>query len=132
LVHESWLRATQGQGDIPSERAQFFGFAASVMRSVVIDHVRRRDAGKRGGGQTDVTLSTSLPDRDESPLSLLDLDSGLRELQRIDARCHDVVEMRYFAGLNHSEIAAALGVSEPTVKRDWRRAKAFLLDYLRH
>lgn len=129
LVHESWLRTTQSAAETPTRRAQFFGFAASVMRSVIVDHVRRRDADKRGGGDHPVTLSTSLPDA-PALTSVLQIDEALVALAAIDTRCHDVVEMRYFAGLNHAEIAAALGVSEPTVKRDWRRAKAFLYDYL--
>lgn len=130
LVHESWLKASQTPADLPQARPQFFGFAASVMRNVVIDHVRRRDAEKRGGGQALMTLSTSLPDGTIGKASILRLDDALRELAEVDRRCHDVVEMRYFAGLSHSEIASALGISEPTVKRDWRRAKAFLYDYL--
>jgi RNA polymerase sigma factor (TIGR02999 family) len=130
LVHESWLRTSQTHADLPLARPQFFGFAASVMRNVVIDHVRRRDAEKRGGGLDAVTLSTSLPDGTIGKASVLRLDEALRELATVDERCHAVVEMRYFAGLNHAEIADSLGVSEPTIKRDWRRAKAFLFDFL--
>lgn len=130
LVHESWLRTSQTPAPLPGGRPQFFGFAASVMRNVIIDHVRRRDADKRGGGAEPVTLSTSLPDGTLGQTSVLKLDDALRELAAIDPRCHNVVEMRYFAGLSHAEIASSLGVSEPTIKRDWRRAKAFLFDYL--
>lgn len=130
LVHESWLRTSQTAAALPAARPQFFGFAASVMRNVVIDHVRRRDAEKRGGGLDPVTLSTSMPDGTIGKSSLLRLDEALRELAKLDERCHSIVEMRYFAGLSHAEIAESLGVSVPTIKRDWRRAKAFLFDFL--
>lgn len=129
LVHESWLRASGSTHDASHRRA-FFAFASAVMRSVIVDHVRRRTAEKRGGGAEAVTLSTSLPGDGVAPVTVIALDTAMRALARVDERCHRVVEMRCFGGLELEEIADVLGVSTPTVKRDWRRARAYLYEAL--
>ncbi|HEY0817774.1 MAG TPA: ECF-type sigma factor [Rhizobacter sp.] len=128
IVHEAWLRC----GDAPggSSRGQFFAYASTVMRSVIVDHVRERAAQKRGGGVASVTLSTSaLEDLPGEPDALA-VDEALQALGRVDARGHKLVEMRYFAGMTMEEIAEVMELSVPTLKRDWRRARAFLFDYL--
>jgi len=100
------------------------------MRSVIVDHARARAAGKRGGGLADVTLGTGALEGLPQPPDALQVDEALQALARVDARCHSVVEMRYFGGMTLEEIAAVLELSVPTLKRDWRRARAFLFDYL--
>lgn len=129
LIHEVWLKSA---GPVPREaalhRGQFFAYASRVMRSVIVDHARERLADKRGGG-AQVTLSTTALDQLGSP-DVLRLDDVLQTLERADGRAHQVVQMRFFGGLELEEIAAALGVSVPTVKRDWRKARAFLFDAL--
>ena len=109
-------------------RAQFFAHASKVMRSVIVDHLRSRLADKRGGG-ANVTLSTTALEQLPPP-DVLKLDDVLQMLERADERAHQVVEMRFFGGLEMEEIAETLGVSVPTVKRDWRKARAFLFDAL--
>lgn len=126
LIHEVWLR-TAGQ-EAALHRGQFFAHAIKVMRSVIVDHVRERQANKRGGG-AQVTLSTTALEQ-LSPPDVLRLDDVLQMLERADGRAHQVVEMRFFGGLELEEIATLLGVSVPTIKRDWRKARAFLFDAL--
>jgi RNA polymerase sigma factor (TIGR02999 family) len=96
---------------------------------VIVDHLRARRADKRGGGVADVTLSTQALEQ-LAPPDVLKLDDVLHMLERADGRAHQVVEMRFFGGLELEEIAALLDVSVPTVKRDWRKARAFLFDAL--
>lgn len=127
LIHEVWLKSAGREGAL--HRAQFFAHASKVMRSVIIDHVRERRADKRGGGFADVTLSTQALEQ-LAPPDMLKLDDVLQMLERADGRAHQVVEMRFFGGLEMEEIAELLGVSVPTVKRDWRKARAFLFDAL--
>ncbi len=128
IVHDAWLRCEGGPAT--GNRKQFFAYASAVMRSVIVDHVRERAAGKRGGGVADVTLSTSDFDALPSQPDVIDVDGALTALGRIDERGHRLVEMRYFGGMTLDEIAEVMGLSVPTLKRDWRRARAFLFDYL--
>ena len=128
LIHEVWLRS---RGQLPAEgRRQFFAHASVVMRSAIVDHVRRRDAAKRGDGHQAITLSTGLLDVQPAPVDQLLLDDALQALQRADERAHRVVELRYFAGLTMTEMADITGLSVPTLQRDWRRARAFLYSRL--
>jgi RNA polymerase sigma factor (TIGR02999 family) len=133
IVHEAWLRSAASVA--AGSRGQFFAHASAAMRSVIVDHVRARSADKRGGGHADVTLSTGRLDRLSDSLAAtepeaLRVDEALQALARIDERCHRVVEMRYFGGMTLEEIAEVMALSVPTLKRDWRRARAFLFDYL--
>jgi len=125
-VHEAYLRLHSGI-ELPAEgRRAFFAYAASVMRSVVVDYVRERRAVKRGSGAAPLTLLTCDAPCDERDPEVEALDLALQELEQIDQRCHQIVELRYFAGLTVEETAAALGISPATVKRDWTVAKAWL------
>lgn len=126
LIHEVWLKSAGQEAAL--HRGQFFAHASKVMRSVIVDHLRERRADKRGGG-AQVTLSTTALEQLSSP-DVLKLDDVLQTLARADERAHRVVEMRFFGGLEMEEIAQALAVSLPTVKRDWRKARAFLFDAL--
>lgn len=130
LVHEAYLRL-QHQPELPGQnRRLFFAYAASVMRSVIVDYVRSRDALRRGGGVEIVTLVTGERQAVFKEQEVDALDSALKLLKRVDARCHQIVEMRYFAGLTIEEIADVLELSPATVKRDWHKARTFLLDTL--
>ncbi len=130
LVHEASLKLIgRGTGAAQfDDRAHFFAYAASAMRSVVVDYARQRLAQKRGG---DLHRVTDLPEDIEGGLRLdedmLGLDTALNRLASVDERLAQVVEMRYFAGLSELEIAALLKRSERSVRRDWQKARMFLL-----
>ena len=124
IVHEAWLRSAAITP--PSNRQQFFAYASACMRSVIVDHIRERRAQKRGGGRFAVTLTTAVIEECGTEPDVLDLDDALKKLEKIDLRSHDVVQMRFFGGMKYEEIADALSVSTPTVKRDLVAARAFL------
>lgn len=131
LLHEAYLRLNE-QTKLPDRnRRVFFAYASRVMRSVVIDYVRERGARKRGGGLAPETLSANQPDSMFVDNSVGDVERALHALEAADARAFRVVEMRYFAGLREEDVADVLEVSLPTVKRDWRKARAFLYQHLR-
>jgi RNA polymerase sigma factor (TIGR02999 family) len=129
LVNELYLRVLGSTSIAFKDRAHFFALAAQTMRRILIDHARARIAGKRGG-EKQQRLSLSMVDgwnpvaRNEE---LLALDQALRQLEKADPRAARVVELRFFGGLQEEEVAEALGVSEITVKRDWKVAKAWLI-----
>jgi len=131
LVHEAFLRMQNGGGVSLNDREHFMAYAASTMRSVVIDFVRRRSAERRGGDVEHVTLDTRaaqvLGGNDEE---ILAVHEALQTLAEVDPRLVRVVEMRYFAGLTDLEIGAALGVTDRTVRRDWERARLLLSQML--
>lgn len=131
LVHEVYLRLSQ-QDDLPGQdRRAFFAYASRVMRSVIIDYVRSRNAQRHGGGQRVVTLNTGIADESFAQPELEQLGDALDSLAKLDERAHWVVEMRYFGGMELEEIADFLAISLATVKRDWSKARAFLLHSLR-
>ena len=128
LVHEAYLRLV-GRADAQFEdRSHFFAYAASAMRSVVVDYARQRLAVKRGG---DLHRVTDLPEDVAGGVrineELLGLDVALTRLANVDARLAQVVELRYFAGLSEAEIATLLKRSERSVRRDWQKARLYLL-----
>lgn len=127
LVHEAYLRMLgQRQGDWQN-RAQFFCVAAQMMRRVLVDHCRSRQAKKRGGEQVRVTL-VDLPAADACrEVEILALDRALVTLAELDPRQASIVELRFFAGLSVEETAEALAISTATVKREWAAARAWLL-----
>ena len=128
LVHEAYLKLIGRREAQFDDRAHFFAYAASAMRSVIVDYARQRLAQKRGG---DLHRVTELPENLEGGLSLdedmLGLDTALNRLSSVDPRLTQVVELRYFAGLSELEIAALLQRSERSVRRDWQKARMFLL-----
>lgn len=128
LVHEAYLKLI-GRGDAQfDDRAHFFAYAASAMRSVVVDYVRQRMAVKRGGDLHRVTdLPEDVPGAMRLDEDLLGLDTALNKLAALDPLLSKVVEMRYFGGLSEQEIAALLKRSERSVRRDWQKARMFLL-----
>ncbi|WP_428310317.1 ECF-type sigma factor [Hydrocarboniphaga sp.] len=127
LVHETYLRLGPGAQLQEGDRRSFYAYAATIMRSIIVDEARRRGASKRGGDQVQVTLLTSLQaGQAEEQLDIEALDAALQQLKQIDERCHQVVELRYFAGLGIEEVAELLELSPATVKREWQKARAFL------
>lgn len=131
LVHECWLRLAQGAPGRWESRRAFFAYAASAMRSVIVDVARERAAQKRGGGVAEVTFTTGVAQEAFAQAEIERLDAALASLGRVDAARLRVVEMRYFAGLTVEEIAGELGVSPATVKRQWSSARAFLYAEMR-
>jgi RNA polymerase sigma-70 factor, ECF subfamily len=126
LVHEAYLRLA-GQSVTPwRDRAHFFQVAAHVMRQILIDHARKRHAGKRGGGVPAISLDKALDIAEAQSGDLLILEDALARLENLDSRQCQVVEMRFFAGMSEDEIAEVLGVSARTVNREWRMARAWL------
>jgi RNA polymerase sigma factor (TIGR02999 family) len=128
LVHEVYLKLAQPTGHDVQSRAHFFALAAKAMRQIVIDHARARMTDKRGAGQHVVTLDAAADIADPAfgPDALLRLDRVLTDLAREEPRLAELVEQRFFAGLSVSDIALMQSVSERTLNRDWRRAKAHL------
>jgi RNA polymerase sigma factor (TIGR02999 family) len=129
LVHEAYLCLVQQQSLPGGNRRMFFAYAAQVMRSVVVDHARKRNAEKRDH-RLQVTLRTEHAEALSTAPDVRLLDDALRELATIDRRAHDIVEMRYFGGLSLEEVADALQISLITAKRDWKKARAFLYSAL--
>jgi RNA polymerase sigma factor (TIGR02999 family) len=128
LVHESWLRLQQA-GTLGFEnRGHFLAHAARVMRSVITDIARRSHAERRGGDLARVTLDTAFGEASAAgDPDVLDVAEAIDALAALDPRLAQVVEMRWFAGLTEQDIAGALGLTERTVRRDWEKARAFLM-----
>ena len=129
LVNEAFLRLCGRERVHVEARVQFFAVAAQAMRRVLVDHARRRQAGKRGGRETPVPLTeVAAAELAAAPedVDVLDVDAALTRLAALDARQARVVELRFFAGMEVEEIAAALDVSASTVRREWRMARAWL------
>lgn len=126
LVNEAYLRLVgQDQPDYRN-RSHFFGVAAQLMRQILVDHARSRNAGKRGGGEANIAFDSVADLSDSRPDAFLDLDFALQKLEARDARKARVVEMRYFGGLTAEESGELLGVSVETVRRDLRLGQAWL------
>lgn len=129
LVNEACMRLMDGETDWQNRR-HFFGAAAEAMRRVLVDHARRRNAAKRGGGLHRVTLTNLDVESPDSDVDLLALEDALKVLESESPRLARLVELRFFAGLSIEEAAAMLEVSPATVKRDWSFARAWLLERL--
>jgi RNA polymerase sigma factor (TIGR02999 family) len=126
LVNEAYMRLVgQSQPDYLN-RAHFFGVAAQVMRQILVDHARNRNAGKRGGGAVKIPLEFAADVSETHPEAFLDLDLALRKLEERDARKARVIEMRFFGGMTAEESAELLDVSAETVRRDLRLGQAWL------
>ena len=126
LVHEAYLRLIGSGATDWSNRGHFFGAAARAMRRILVDRARARKADKRGGGQVFMTLDEEVAVPVASPEAVIELDRALDRLDALSTRQRQVVEMRFFGGMTHEEVASVLGVSVPTVRRDWRLAQAWL------
>jgi RNA polymerase sigma-70 factor (ECF subfamily) len=131
LVHEAFLRLLDRNAPDCQNRSQFYGVAAHLMRQILIDHARTRQAVKRGGHVVHLSLEEDLIVSPERDTDLVALDDALERLAAVDPRKSQVVELRFFGGLSVDETAEVLKVSEVTVRRDWQFAKAWLLHELR-
>jgi RNA polymerase sigma factor (TIGR02999 family) len=128
LVHELYLDLRDRPELGFASRAQFLAYSSRAMRSLLVDIARQRLAQKRSADLLPLTLGENIADSSGTPEQMLILDEALSRLGAVDERVLRVAEMRVIIGMEVTEIAAALEVSEPTVKRDWQRAKAFLAD----
>ena len=126
LVHEAYMRLIDQRNVRWQNRAQFFGLAAELIRRILVDHARAKQAAKRGGTAVKLTLDEALDASAGRDLDLVRLDDSLKALAEVDAQQSRIVELRYFAGLTIEETAEALDISPATVKRDWVVAKAWL------
>ncbi len=126
VVHEAYVRLALQPAPDWQNRAHFFAVCARVIRHVLVDHARRRQALKRGGEVIRVQLSEEIAASAQPEIDVLALEEALAALERLDERLVRVVECRFFAGLSVAETAAALGSSRRTVERDWTRARAHL------
>jgi RNA polymerase sigma factor (TIGR02999 family) len=127
LINEAYLRLVDQQTPQWESRAHFFGVAARLMRQILVDHARSRAASRRGGDQQKMSLDEVSLFSDEQTVELLAFDEALTRLAAFDERKCRVIEMRSFGGMSVEETAESLGVSVPTIKREMRLAKAWLL-----
>lgn len=134
LVHEAYLKLSRASGLNFPDRPRFLVYAGRVMRSIIVDMVRQRQSQRHGGEYRRLTLTGDLIDEAGLPAQedyILRVHEALDEMAKVDERMARVVEMRYFAGMTDVEIAAALGLTDRTVRRDWEQAKLFLLEALK-
>jgi len=125
LAHEAYLRLSGGERVADVDQSHFCAIASRLMRQILVDHSRRRNSAKRGGGRTESLLDAFVPSVPDQA-DLVELDMALERLRELDPREASVVELRFFAGLSVPEIAATLGLSIATVERDWAAARTWL------
>jgi RNA polymerase sigma-70 factor (ECF subfamily) len=126
LIHEAWMKLVGETERKAENHAHFVGLAACTMRSVLVDHARRKRSEKHGGTVQRVALDTLIEDFEQQSVDVLALDEALAALSAIDGDLGRIVELRFFAGLSIDETASVLGVSVPTVVRRWRIARMWL------
>src|SRR5690606_6877668 len=126
LVHELFLRISQGAPLSVVDRQHCFAASSRAMRWILVEHVRQRATDKRRGDQSMVNLDDSIPYAPQARTSMLALEQGLQALEAISPQRRQIVELRWLAGMEFAEIASTLGISERTVYREWDRARAFL------
>lgn len=139
LVHEAYLKLAGPRGLHWENRAHYYAAAAEAMRQILLDHAKARHRAKRGGGRArcpldidkGATISSSEPNANENLVDAVALDDAICRLEARDPRMAQVVRLKYYAGLEISQVALALGVSERTIKNDWSFAKAWLERELR-
>ena len=130
LVHEAYLKLAGAQAPDWNDRCHFFAVAARAMRQIIVDYARAQAADKRGGGAPKLTLDEQRVAVEERAHELVALDRALTRLDALNDRLARVVELRFFGGLSVEETADVMKLSERTVKREWRKARAFLFDAL--
>jgi RNA polymerase sigma factor (TIGR02999 family) len=130
IVNEAYLRLVDQATASWRDRAHFFAVSARVIRNLLIDYARERNAAKRGGGAIRLPLDERLAGASPRTIELLALDEALTALGRMDEHLERVVECRFFGGMTMKETAETLGVSLSTVERDWRKARAYLYETL--
>lgn len=132
LVHEAYLRLIEQHSAGWRSRAHFFGLAAEMMRRILVNHALGKNRVKRFGSQTRLALDDAVSFVREQEIDLIELDEALNELEKFDASQAQIIELKFFAGLTNEEIAEVTNVSDSTVKREWRIAKAWLHDRLKN
>lgn len=130
LINEAWLRLVRQDQPNFERRAHFVAIAAQYMRQILVEHARKRNTDKRGGGARMSELGETLAFAPERPDDLIALDDGLRELAGLDARQAQIVELHFFGGLSYEEIADFLNIGRSTVIRDLRMAQSWLKNYI--
>lgn len=130
LVHEAYIQLVDWKNVSWQNRAHFFAAAAQMMRKILVDHARERNALKRGGGVRTIALDEAVSFPNRSEIDLVSLDDAVTELEGFDPQQAKIVELRFFGGLTIEETAHALNISDSTVKRDWQIAKAWLFNRL--
>lgn len=126
LINEAYVRLVDQRNVQWANRSHFFAISAQIMRRILIDHARRHAYAKRGGGARQVSLDETATVIQEDLAEFLRLDEALKSLAELDPRRSQVVELKYFGGLNNDEIAGVLKISKNTVIRDWNMARAWL------
>jgi RNA polymerase sigma factor (TIGR02999 family) len=130
LVHEAYMRLVD-QNVSWQSRAHFFGIAAQMMRRILVDHARAKNAAKRGDGACKVTLDEGLVAAEQRDVNVLALDEALTRLAQLDPQQSQIVELRFFAGLSIEDTSEVMKISPATIKRDWAMAKAWLYREMR-
>ncbi|MBL9030749.1 MAG: sigma-70 family RNA polymerase sigma factor [Phycisphaerae bacterium] len=131
LVHEAYVKLLDQRSTAWRDRLHFFAVASRIIRRILIDHARARDADKRGGGRTRISLDGTDVAGSEREVDLLALHEALEELARLDEQQAKIVELRYFGGCTVEEVAEILSVGRRTVDRDWQAARTWLFVRLR-
>jgi RNA polymerase sigma factor (TIGR02999 family) len=126
LVGDTYKRLALQHNLKIENRAHFLGYCSRIMRSIIIDLVRERNADRRGGGDRKITLNTAVGESLATQAEPLRVDDALADLAKLEPRLAQVVEMRYFGGYNEQEVAEALGITPRTAQRDWQKARALL------
>ena len=132
LVHEAYMKLVDQDKITWRNRAHFFGIASQAMRRILINYANARIAQKRGANQVLVTFVDDKMKRESRPEELIALDEALNKLEQINERQAKIIEQWFFVGMNHEEIGEILNVSMPTIRRDFRLAKAWLSRELKH
>lgn len=127
LIHEAYLKLAKQSDRNWQNRAHFFGVAAKAMRHILVDYARSKQSKKRGGWQDRVTFADNMAVSNDRSNEIVALDDALNSLSALDMRKSRVVELKYFGGLTHDEIAEVLKISADTVKRDWQFSRTWLL-----
>lgn len=131
IVHEAWMQLRGASGLRFANRGDFFAVSSTMMRHILVEHARRRNAEKRGGGNWNITLKEDMAIQDgDRGLDVLALNEALTEFERLDPARSKIVELKYFSGLTNEEVSEVLGRSVRSVNRDWFAAKAWLAEKL--
>ena len=131
LLHQAYLDIASREGPSFPDRARFIGYAARVMRGLIIDHARNRQAQKRGGGFEITSLGTKVAEHAVDARELVEISDALEELAQTDPPLAEIVDLKFFCGFSFVEIAAMRNVSERTVQRNWEKARIYLHSSLR-
>jgi RNA polymerase sigma-70 factor (ECF subfamily) len=126
LVHEAYVKLVDQRNTAWADRLHFFAVAARIIRRILIDHARAKNAERRGGDRTLISITTQDVPAPERDIDLIALDEALEELAELDPQQAKIVELRYFSGCTVEEVAQILGVGKRTVDRDWQAARAWL------